>query len=43
MEEKYQNEAFIKNRDITVLKEKISAKDQEIELMREKLKYKAEK
>jgi len=43
LEEKYQNEAFIKNRDITVLKEKIGAKDQEIELMREKLNYKAEK
>lgn len=27
LEEKYQNETFIKNRDISVLKEKISAKD----------------
>lgn len=35
LEEKYQNEVFVKNRDITVLKEKISAKDQEIDLMRE--------
>lgn len=35
LEEKYQNEAFIKNRDITTLKEKLGSKDQEINLMRE--------
>jgi len=43
LEEKYQNEAFIKNRDITTLKEKLGSKDQEINLMREQLAYKAEK
>ena len=35
LEDKYQNEAFIKNRDINVLREKLSSKDQEISLMRE--------
>ena len=41
LEEKYQNEVFVKNRDITVLKEKIGSKDQAINLMREQLAYKA--
>ena len=42
LEEKYQNEAFAKNRELALLKEKISAKDQEINLMREQLAIKAE-
>ena len=35
LEEKYANEKFVKDRDITTLKEKIGSKDQEITLMRE--------
>ena len=41
LEEKYQNDLFIKNRDITVLKEKLGSKDQEINLMREQIAFKA--
>ena len=41
LEEKYANEAFAKNREIAGLKEKIGSKDQEINLMRDQLAYKA--
>ena len=43
LEEKYENEAFVKNRDITILKEKLSSKDQEISVMRDQLSHKAGK